>query len=90
MWSRLIKKYKFICIPYDTATIRVHEKQVTANNNVMKETNEKNLEIINGISENIMKELEGSKTNFYIVMRQFYLNNGYKEMVQEIDKLMKK
>ena len=90
MWSRLIKKYKFICIPYDTATIRVHEKQVTANSDVMKETNKKNLEIINGLSGNIMKELEGSKTNFYIVMRQFYLNNGYKEMAQEIEKLMNK
>ena len=88
MWRRLIRKYKFICIPYDTATIRVHDKQVTANNDVREETNRKNLEIINEIPENIMKELEGSKKNFYIIMRQFYKKKRNNEMVQEIHKLI--
>ena len=90
MWSRLISKYQFINIPYATATIRSHSKQVTSNNDVMQETNRKNLEILKKIPEDIMNELEGSKMNFYIVMRRFYENNGYKEMVKEIDKLTKK
>src|SRR5699024_6485628 len=59
MWSRLISKYKFINIPYATATIRSHSKQVTSNNDVMQETNRKNLEIIKKIPEDIMNELEG-------------------------------
>ncbi len=29
MWARLIKEYRFVCIPYDTATIRIHTGQVS-------------------------------------------------------------
>ena len=44
--ARLIEKYKFISIPYDTATIRVHDKQVTnTNKKLIDETNKTNLEI---------------------------------------------
>ena len=73
MWARLIKEYKFINIPYDTAIIRSHSKQVTNTNPKIKiETDEKNLEIIKNLSKEVINKLESNEASFYSVMENFY------------------
>lgn len=91
MWSRLIKEYKFINIPYDTAIIRSHSKQVTnTNNNIKEETDAKNLEIISDIDDKIKVRLAGSIENFYVIMSNFYKNNGNSYMKEKMDKYLEK
>ena len=81
MWSRLIKEYHFINIPYDTAMIRMHSKQVSnTNKNVKKETDEKNMEIINGLSNDVVLSLERNERDLYRKLSYFYKLNGNKEM----------
>lgn len=89
MWSRLITEYKFICIPYDTAMIRTHSQQVTNTNPRIKiESDQKNLEIIKGISDERIKKLEMNKQSFYQVLKAHYKENCNYEMAEEIQKLI--
>lgn len=91
MWARLIKEYKFINIPYDTAIIRSHSKQVTNTNPKIKiETDEKNLSIINGLSDDVIKRLEGNRASFYSIMETFYKNNNNSYMQEQMRKLKSK
>ena len=87
MWSRIIREYNFINIPYDTAMIRIHGKQVTnTNKNVKKETDEKNMEIINGLSNDVVLSLERNERDFYRKLSYFYKLNGNKEMYDFLTK----
>lgn len=89
MWARLIKKYHFINIPFDTAYIRTHSDQVTRTNpNITKETNIKNLEIIKNFPEERMIELFGDKIAFYENLKRFDTDNNKTFLVEEIDKLI--
>lgn len=91
MWARLIKEYKFINIPYDTAVIRSHSKQVTNTNSKIKvETDEKNLKIIKELSDDVIKRLEGNKSSFYSIMETFYKNNNNSYMQDQMRKLKSK
>lgn len=89
MWDRLMQKYHFINIPYCTASIRCHEKQVTnTNNNVVEDTNKKNLDIIN----NVLKCGNISfKDNVSLLknLERFYSDNGKTWLSEEVSKLIK-
>jgi len=90
MWSRIIPKYKFINIPYDTASIRIHKDQVTkVNKSVIDETNKKNLDIIKSLSEKDILGLESNIDYFYTKMYSFYKYENNKYMVEEIKKISK-
>lgn len=89
MWSRLIQEYHFINIPYDTAIIRSHSKQVTNTNSKIKiKSDKKNLEIIKNLSSDVMERLEYNKASFYSVMRAYYLNHNNIEMVRQMEQLL--
>lgn len=89
-WSRLIQKYHFINIPFDTSYVRTHREQVTNTNpDVLKETNSKNLEIINNFPQKRMVELFGNEVAFYENLRRFNLDNHKTEMVEALDKIIK-
>lgn len=91
MWARLIKEYKFINIPYDTAIIRSHSKQVTNTNPKIKiETDEKNLEIIKNLSKEVINRLESNEASFYSVMENFYKNNNNVYMEEKMKALRTK
>jgi hypothetical protein len=95
MWSRLIKEYHFINVPYDTASIRVHSNQVTNTaNNVAEKSDEKCLEILNNVSKKEMEELEYNEAFFYTKMYYFYKNNGKtyleEKMKEKIEKVKEK
>ena len=89
MWSRLIKEYHFINVPYDTAIIRSHSSQVTnVNPNIKIETNKKNLEIIKDLSDEVVNRLERNRVSLYTILETFYKNNSNSVMVEEIEKLI--
>lgn len=91
MWARLISEYKFINIPYDTAIIRNHSKQVTNNCNTIKvESDAKNLEIIKNMSDEVINKLEFNKNSFYKIMANFYKNNNNLYMEEKMLKLIDK
>ena len=92
MWSRLIKKYHFINIPFDTASIRTHSKRVTnTNHNIEKETNDKTMEIIDQINEQTKIDLFGDEISFYENMKFYYETHNktflMKKMEEEISEL---
>ncbi len=90
MWNRLMKKYHFVNIPYCTTSIRCHEKQVTnTNNNVVEETNKKNLDIINDILENDRFSFN-SKNSLLKNLERSYNDNGKTWLSQEVSKLIEK
>ena len=90
MWSRLMSEYHFISLPFDTASIRMHDKQVTETNpNIIKETNKKNLSIIKALPEERKSALYGSVDAFYGYMKRFYYSTSNQYMVEEIDKIIK-
>lgn len=89
MWSRLIKGYHFISIPYDTAMIRQHSSQVTnTNKNIITESNKKMLQIVKAVPDKKIKELELNKASFYSVMKKYYTDNSNTYMAEEMDKLI--
>ena len=91
MWNRLMKKYKFINIPFDTASIRQHSKQVTnQSKKVIEETNQKNLEIIKNLPEDIKLNLESDMYSFYKKLEHFYYLNNNEYMKNEMKKLCEK
>ena len=91
MWSRLLKKYKFINIPIITYSIRSHDKQVSAtSDNILKETTKKVIEIINNITEDEMIAESGSVDQFYLDLYIHYDNNGFKELADEMYKRYEK
>lgn len=90
LWSRLIKKYHFVNIPYDTASIRVHGKRVTSTfNNVIKETDKKNLEILANFSNDDIMTLESNLDLFYKKIETFYKINDKEYMIKDIEKIRK-
>ncbi|HOZ54948.1 MAG TPA: glycosyltransferase [Clostridia bacterium] len=85
MWSRLISKYKFINIPYNTNSIRTHDEQVTnQNKNVLLETNMQRSKIIDNIKKEKREELEKSEYNFLVSMLKYYEMNNIEAMTSEI------
>ncbi len=89
MWSRLINEYKFICIPYATAIIRMHSKRVTNTNPRIKiESDAKNLEIIKSLSDDKIKELSLNKTSFYKDLSYYFRLTGNIKLATELEKLM--
>lgn len=90
MWERMLKKYKFVNIPYDTASIRVHNKRVTVtNSDTIRETDKKNLEIISNLTIEEIKNLESNIDLFYKKIELFYKMNGKGYMVNDIEKIRK-
>lgn len=88
MWSRIIKKYSFINIPYDTASIRIHSQQVTnTSSDVVKLSDEKNLDILSHITENDIKKMESNINMFYEKIKMFYKINGKGDMVNKITEM---
>lgn len=87
MWSRLLRHYKFICIPKITYLIRQHDKQVT---NTRKDTVSKTMEALLKIIDNIPDEDKiresGSVVCFYRELYEFYSNNGYNDLAKELKK----
>lgn len=87
MWSRLLRHYKFICIPKITYLIRQHDKQVT---NTRKDTVSKTMEALLKIIDNIPDEDKiresGSVACFYRELYDFYSNNGYNDLAKELKK----
>lgn len=91
MWGRLIREYKFINIPYDTASTRIHNDQVT---NVSKKTKEesddKKFEIINNLTKEEILNLELSINEFYEKIIYFFDLNGNGDLVNRLSELAKK
>ena len=91
MWSRLIKSYKFINIPYDTASIRLHRSQVTNTaKKVIEQTNEKNLEIISKISEKEILNIETNIEMFCQKIAKHYEINNNNIMCEKVQNLLDK
>ena len=89
-YNLLIKKYHFVNIPYDTASIRVHGKRVTSTfNNVIKETDKKNLEILANFSNDDIMTLESNLDLFYKKIETFYKINDKEYMIKDIEKIRK-
>ena len=88
MWSRLMKGYEFVNIPYDTASIRMHKNQVTNTaSEVVEKTDEKKFQIISGISKDEILKLESNIDMFYEKIINFYSINNKKDLAEEIRKL---
>lgn len=88
MWSRLLKVYQFINIPYATASIRVHDKRVSTKvNEVVEKTNEKNLDILKQISQQEILEFEPSYNEFLEKTKKYYQIHNNQIMVENIEKL---
>ena len=91
MWSRLIKEYHFINIPYDTASLRVHSNQVTNKaKNVIEKTEEKNLDIVNSLTKKEIEQLEYNEAFFYTKMYHFYNNNGKNYLANKMKEKLEK
>lgn len=85
MWSRLIKEYRFVCIPYDTASIRIHSQQVSsAKDKVAEESNKKNLEIIDEIYQVLKKENPNQAETLCSYLCNHYRCNGNDYMCEKI------
>ena len=90
MWSRLIKEYHFINVPYDTASIRIHSKQVSATaDKVAEKTDKKCLEILNELSKDEKEQLDYNEAFFNTKMYYFYKNNHRVYLADKIKKKMK-
>lgn len=91
MWSRLIKEYHFINVPYDTASIRIHSKQVSNTaSDVAKKSNEKCLEIIEGLTKKDKENLDYNESFFYTKMYYFFKNNNRTYLADEMKKKIEK
>lgn len=85
LWSRLIKKYHFVNIPFDTASIRIHQNQVSNTNpKVAEESNSKNIEIIDDISDEVINSLFGDKLFFFENLQCSYSNNNKKALEEHV------
>ena len=85
MWSRLLKKYRFVNIPIVTYSIRCHDEQVSnTSNNVAEETRKKIIEIIKGITEEEMIAESGSVSMFYLELYNHYKDNNIIDTANEI------
>lgn len=89
MWARLMKKYHFINVPFDTASIRQHDKQVSSDTErVAAESNAKNLDIITSLSDDTIKNLFGTKVALYENLRRFYSSNGNSVISNELTNMI--
>lgn len=85
MWSRLIGEYRFVCIPYDTAMIRIHGEQVSNNREaVAEESGEKNLEIIEEIYGELNKENPQKARELYQYLILHYYCNSVDSMCEKL------
>ena len=79
LWARLIKEYHFVNIPFDTSFIRVHQNQVSNTSpDVARESNDKNIEILNNIPKINMQKLFEDILFLYENLAESYSNNGKK------------
>lgn len=91
MWSRLIKEYHFINVPYDTASVRLHSSQVTNTaSEVVKKTNEKSFEILEGVPKKVMEELDYNELYFYTKMYYFYKNHHKTDIEEKVKEKIEK
>lgn len=85
MWSRLIKAYRFVCVPYDTAAIRIHSDQVSCNReNVAEESNKKNLQIIDEIYDIIKSEAPQKASELISYLKLHYFCNSINYVYEEL------
>lgn len=90
-WSRLIRHYHFINIPFDTACIRTHKNQVTNTNpNVINETNTKSLEILDNITTDEKIALFGDEISFYENIKYFSKYNNKPALTKAIERKIAK
>ena len=88
MWDRLMNKYHFINIPFCTTSIRCHDKQVSKNNNIIEETNQKNLNIIKSLTKKRKKELFNNDILLLENLKRSYSDNGKTWLSKEVSKLI--
>jgi len=90
MWSRLIKEYRFINVPYDTASIRVHSNQVSNTaSNVAEESNKKCLEILESLTNEEKEQLDYNESFFYAKMNYYYNIFGRKYLADKMKEKIK-
>ncbi len=88
LWDRLIDKgYHFINLPFDTASIRRHDSQVTNTNNIINETNSKSLDIIKNLSKK-RKTVFGSDLVLLENLKRSYGDNGKDYLYNEVSKII--
>lgn len=86
MWKKMMKKYKFIHQEEILASTRIHSKRDTEiNPNVALEGNKLWIQLIEDVSDERKKELEGSIYNYYREMSFFLESTPYKEAKKYCD-----
>ena len=87
LWDRLSVKYHFVCIPFNTAFIRIHNEQVSSKKEqVEKETTNKVLEILDGLSQKRIAKSFIDKAWLLLTLQRFYSNNSRDTLAKEIKK----
>lgn len=80
LWRRIIKKYSFIHLPIVTASTRIHSMQDSQiSPKAVIEGNKLWIEMIEDISDNRKKELEGTIFDFYSKMAIFLKQTPYEK-----------
>lgn len=86
LWSRMMKKYKFIHEPGILATTRLHKNQTgNISPRVAIENNELWLDLIESISDKRKIELEKSIYNYYFQMREFIKTTNFDKVLEYLN-----
>lgn len=86
LWSRMMKKYKFIHEPGILATTRLHKNQTgNISPRVAVENNELWLDLIESISDKRKIELEKSIYNYYFQMREFIKTTNFDKVLENLN-----
>lgn len=86
LWSRMMKKYKFIHEPGILATTRLHKNQTgNISPRVAIENNELWLDLIESVSDKRKIELEKSIYNYYFQMREFIKTTNFDKVLEYLN-----
>ena len=90
LWSRMMKKYKFVHQPEILATTRLHKNQTgNTSPNVLKENNELWINLIEDVSDNDKIKLEGSIYMYYYEMLKFIETTKFDGVLKFLNKKIK-
>ena len=90
LWSRMMKKYKFVHQPEILATTRLHKNQTgNTSPNVLKENNELWINLIEDVSDNDKIKLEGSIYMYYYEMLKFIETTNFDGVLKFLNKKIK-
>lgn len=92
MWLRMLKKFTFFHICDCLTKTRIHDKQTTRTSSVLQDENfDLWKKIVDGLSDEKIDEIYGSKLEFLNKMVNFFKQMNYKKLVdyyeKKIDKL---